>query len=84
MIAYVYNGHITQVNLTSLGTEILLTMGSYIGYGGAEWSKGCNTTQKPPCTSNCQQPCNGLLVVFFTEELSTNDKAILDDIVSHY
>ena len=86
MHTYTYNGHTTQVNLTALGTEIqesAITSASGV-YMGTEWNQGCNTTHKPPCTSTCMQPCNGLVKVFFSIELSVEDKAILDDIVSHY
>lgn len=85
MTEYVYNGHTTQVNLSDFGTEILGSSISSATYQGAEWSQGCNTTQKPPCVpGRCQQPCNGLLVAFFSNELSVADKATLDTIVSHY
>lgn len=86
-VHYTYNNKTTPINLVALGTEIqesAITSASGV-YTGAEWSVGCNTTQKPPCNPDyCTQPCNGLLVLFFTVELSVEDKAILDDIVSHY
>ena len=84
MIHYVYNGHTTSVDLQLLGDEILTTLSSSAIYEGAVWNKGCNTTHKPPCNEDCQQPCNGLLVVLFMDELSESDKALLDTVVSHY
>lgn len=84
-VYYVYNGHTQQINLQSLGEDIqesgVITSATYLG---AIWNKGCNTTQKPPCTSHCDQPCNGLLEVLFSNELSVEDKLTLDNIVSNY
>lgn len=84
-VYYVYNGHTEQVDLLALGEEIqesgVITSATY---EGAIWNQGCNTTQKPPCNSHCQQPCNGLLEVLFSNELSVEDKSTLDTIVSNY
>jgi hypothetical protein len=83
-IHYTYNGKVPQPDLQVLGDEIRATLSSNALYDGAVWSQGCNTTHKPPCTEDCQQPCNGLLVVLFMDELSESDKALLDTVVSHY
>ena len=81
---YSYNGHTIPVNLVELNEEVEASGIAPSGYEGSVWSQGCNTTSKPPCTHDCIQPCNGLLVLKFAEELSTEDKSTIDYIVSKY
>jgi hypothetical protein len=85
VIFYTYNNITPKPNLEAFDVEVNASaISTGLPYLGCDWNVGCNTIFKPPCTPQCEQPCNGLLNVAFTGDLSSGDKTTLDTIVSHY
>ena len=83
MKRYIYNNVLGIESIETFDADVRATV-LVTTYEGSVWNQGCNTSNKVPCGNDCVQPCNGLLVCVFTDELSLDDKAILDGIVDSH
>ena len=83
MTRYSYNNVLNIESIETFDADVRLTSLTAT-YLGSVWNQGCNTVGKELCNSDCIEPCNGLLVCVFSEELSTADKETLDGIVDSH